>query len=234
MKIIAVRIGDRYGPEYESYLEKRLADYEITWIREPFHPGVKMQWNKMWAMSLDIDEPVCVIDIDIILINDYRKLFEFPILPGQFVSIPGWWRDTEKEGYKINGGFFKYYPRDCRYIYDKFVSDIEHWQQYYIKQGITKGPINGEQYFVEDSVRERLELITVPESWVARWCATEDPLYGKDIKKWQAETSAKYKKVTGNEYLYLGGEFHSDIKMVHFTHAVNLPHTWEDYKKFTD
>ena len=48
MKIIAVRIGDRYGPEYESYLEKRLADYEITWIREPFHPGVQMQWNKMW------------------------------------------------------------------------------------------------------------------------------------------------------------------------------------------
>jgi hypothetical protein len=39
----------------------------------------------MWAMNLDIDEPICVIDIDIILINDYKKLFDFPILPGQFV-----------------------------------------------------------------------------------------------------------------------------------------------------
>jgi hypothetical protein len=41
-----------------------------------------------------------------------------------------------------------------------------------------------------------------------------------------------YNKVTGNDYVYLGGEFHPDIKMVHFTHAMNKPHDWEDYKSF--
>jgi hypothetical protein len=195
---------------------------------------VLMQWNKMYAMNTDISEPICVMDIDMLLVNNYKEIFEYPIKRGEFVAIPGWWRDTEKEGYSLNGGFFKYHPIDCKYIYDKFMKDINHWQSFYIKNGITKGPINGEQYFVEDSVHERLELKLIPNSWVTRWCATEDPLHGKDIKKWQAEISAKYKRITDNEYLYLGGEFHPDIKMVHFTHSVNLPHTWEDYKQFTN
>jgi hypothetical protein len=234
MKIFAVRIGDRYGPEYETYLQDKLPEYEFIWIRKQIHPLVLMQWNKMYAMNTDISEPVCVMDIDMLLVNNYKEIFEYPIKRGEFVAIPGWWRDTEKEGYNLNGGFFKYYPIDCKYIYDKFMKDINHWQSFYIKNGITKGPINGEQYFVEDSVHERLELKLIPNSWVTRWCATEDPLHGKDIKKWQAEISTKYKRITDNEYLYLGGEFHPDIKMVHFTHSVNLPHTWEDYKQFTN
>ena len=34
---------------------------------------------------------------------------------------------------KINGGFFKYYPKDVKYIYDKFMKDPNHWQTHYIK-----------------------------------------------------------------------------------------------------
>ena len=154
MKIVAIRIGDKYGPEYETYLQKKLPQHEFIWVREPYDKRVALQWNKMWAMQMDIDEPICVIDIDILLVNDYNKLFDYPIKKGQFVAIPGWWRDTRKNSYKINGGFFKYYPKECKYIYDKFNKDIEYWQQYYIKNGTTQGPVNGEQYFVEDTARE--------------------------------------------------------------------------------
>ena len=66
--------------------------------------------------------------------NNYKDLFEYPIKKGQFVSIPGWWRDTENKRYKINGGFFKYYPKDCKYIYDKFMQDPNLWQNFYIKK----------------------------------------------------------------------------------------------------
>ena len=92
-----------------------------------------MQWNKMYAMNTDLDEPVCVMDIDMLLINDYKEIFEYPVKRGEFLSIPGWWRDTKKEGYSLNGGFFKYYPTDCKYIYNKFMKDIDYWQNYYIK-----------------------------------------------------------------------------------------------------
>ena len=33
----------------------------------------------MYGMNLDIDEPICVMDIDVLLINDYKKIFEFSI-----------------------------------------------------------------------------------------------------------------------------------------------------------
>jgi hypothetical protein len=143
--------------------------------------------------------------------------------------MPGWWR--QEKNYKINGGFFKYYPKDCKYIYDKFIKDIDHWQSYYIKNGTTIGPVNGEQYFVEDSVKERLELITIPDSWVTRWCSNVDVI-GKNLSNWQFKMTTKYKELTNNDYIYLGGQFHKDIKLVHFTSAINKPHEWLDYKNF--
>ena len=219
MKIYAVRIGTKYGPEYENYINDKLSEYDIHWIRKPFDPKVKLQWNKMLPMSYPIDKPVCVIDIDIELINDYKQLFEYPVERGQFLSIPGWWKDTE--GYTINGGFFKYYPIDCNYIYNKFISDIDYWQDYYIKNGTTVGPVNGEQHFVEDSVKEKLDIITCPPSWVARWTSGYN-LTQDQMLSWQFDINKRYQEVSGNNYLHLG-QFHEDIKMVHYTHSQNKP-----------
>ena len=76
MKVFCLRIGNKYGPEYERYIEKKLEDYDLTWVREPLDKRVALQWNKMFFMGLDIDEPICVIDIDLIFLNDYKKLFD--------------------------------------------------------------------------------------------------------------------------------------------------------------
>jgi len=127
MKIFCVRIGDKYGPEYEAYIEMKLFDYDIHWIREPFDPRVALQWNKMAVMNLDLDEAVVVMDIDVILMNDYKKIFDFPIKRGEFAAMPDWWQG---EGKGINGGFFKYYPKDCKPIYDEFMSDPKMWHHY--------------------------------------------------------------------------------------------------------
>ena len=230
MKLVTVRIGNKYGPEYETYLEKKLPDYEFIWVREPIQDNVQLQWNKMYAMNLDTDEPICVMDIDVLLINDYKKIFEYPIKKGEFIAMPGWWRDTNQEQYKINGGFFKYYPKDVKYIYEKFMSNPGHWQTHYIKNKTTKGPVNGEQYFVEDSVRERLKLKLLPNSWFTRW-TTGDLINKINKTDWQTQITTKYREITGNDYIYLGDKFHNDIKMVHFTHSMNKPHEWSDYDK---
>jgi len=170
-------------------------------VSETIQDNVKLQWNKMYGMNLDIDEPICVIDIDILLINDYTKIFEYPIERGEFIAMPGWWRDTNQEKYKINGWFFKYYPKDVKYIYDKFMKNPGYWQKYYIKNGTTKGPINGEQYFVEDSVRERLKLKLLPNEWFTRW--TMGDLINKKLREdWETQITNKYKRVTGNNYIY--------------------------------
>ena len=49
MKLVTVRIGNKYGPEYETYLEKKLPDYEFIWVREPIRDDVLLQWNKMYT-----------------------------------------------------------------------------------------------------------------------------------------------------------------------------------------
>ena len=45
MYIVCVRIGEKYGIEYENYLERKLSDHKFIWIREPYNPLVKLQWN---------------------------------------------------------------------------------------------------------------------------------------------------------------------------------------------
>lgn len=231
MKIVAVRIGDRYGPEYETYLESKLPEYEFHWIRDPMQSNIMLQWNKIYGMTLDIDEPICVIDIDILLIHDYKKIFEYPIERGEFLAAPGWWRDlqgVERDRFKINGGFYKYYPKDCKYIYDKFMQQPEYWQRKYIEEGHTSGPVNGEQHFIEDSVNEGLKLTVLPIDWFCRMESRERVNYRHNL----ASTNRLYCKLTGNQFMFMGGEFHSDIKFVHFTHMNNKPENWKHYNLF--
>ena len=218
MKIVAIRIGDKYGPEYETYLQEKLPQHEFIWVREPYDKRVTLQWNKMWAMQMDIDEPICVIDIDLVLINDYKKIFDYPIEKGQFLGMRQWWGDTDAQ--LINGGFFKYYPKDCKYIFDKFMNNIEYWQSYYIEKGVTVGPVNGEQNFVEESVKEKLELITFSDKWCTRWC--QDSKVNKIL-------SALYRKYF-HEPMMLDCDFNQKIKMVHFTYSLNKPHESQMFK----
>jgi len=141
-RVYAVRTGDKYGPQYERYIDSKIPN--VTWIRE--ETIGKHQWNKLIPMSLDIDEPVCVIDIDVAFTNDYMDMINYPIKRGEFIAAQSWWLESEESpDYKLQGGFQKYYPKDCRYIYDKFVSNSEYWMEYYIKNGTTHGPVNGEQ-----------------------------------------------------------------------------------------
>jgi hypothetical protein len=216
--------------------------YEVVWIREPFDKDVMLQWNKMLPMSLDIDEPIVVMDIDVLLVNDYQKLFDFPIERGEFAAMPDWWNISNSgKGWKLNGGFFKYYPTECHYIYNKFMENPKHWQSTYIKQGLTTGPVNGEQFFVEESVRERLKLKLLPNEWFTRWATKEAVLNYENIwshrteeyyQSWLYFMEKKFREATGHNGLYMGGEFHPEIKMVHFTHSMNKPHEWEDFTLF--
>ena len=76
VKVYAVRVGNRYGPKYEDYLRSKIPN--IQFLNEE-KENFKLQWNKLHFFNLNLDEPICVIDIDIKLINEYQKLFDYPI-----------------------------------------------------------------------------------------------------------------------------------------------------------
>ena len=209
-RVFAVRIGDRYDQKVEDYINSKLDN--VTWIRE--ETIGKLQWNKLVPMGMDIDEPVCVIDIDIALIGNYMDMINYPIQRREFVAAQAWWRDTEDRRYRLQGSFQKYYPKDCKYIYDKFVSNPEYWMEYYIKNGTTVGPVNGEQYFVQDSVEERLELNYLPDSWICRW---------ENFAEYDEQFIRNATEYYPKDWLYEDGKFNPDVRLLHFQGS-NKPH----------
>ena len=220
VKVFCVRIGTKYGPEYEDYINNKLEGHDIHWIRESFHPHVPLQWNKLQVFNMDIDEPVIVMDIDKLLINDYHDLINYSCDKGEFVSLPYWWNFNGTD-FLMSGGFYKFWPKDCKNIYETYMSDINYWTNYYIKSGLTTGPVNGEFMFVQDNLDCDLNL--VPSAWCTRWVS--DP----DISTSNIED--KYKEITGN-VLFENGKFHNDVKVVHFTRSTNKPHDWKYYNEY--
>jgi hypothetical protein len=223
MKIYCVRIGDKYGQQYEDYMNEKLADYEVIWIKEPIKPNVPLQWNKMVAMNDDSDEPVVVLDIDKIFINDYKEALDYPIKPGEFLAAPYWWGNGK---IPMSGGFYKFYPKDCKYIYNNYINNIDYYTNYYIKNGYTTGPVNGEFLYVHYMLQRELKLITLPDAWVTRWTSEEFDLSGEH----RSDLKHRYRTATGN-YLYKD-EFNPMIKIVHFTNSLNKPHEWKKYDEY--
>jgi hypothetical protein len=200
VRIYCVRIGDKYGQLYEDYINEKLSDYEVIWIKEPIAKGSPLQWNKMAAMNDNSDEPVVVLDIDQLLINDYKEALDYPIKPGEFLACPYHWGNAK---IPMSGGFYKFYPKECKYIYNEFINRIDHWTTHYIKNGYTTGPVGGEFLFVYEQMSKKLKLKLLPDVWIERY--TSD---------WPDKT------------------FNQDTKMLHFTNSLNKPHEWSEYKNY--
>lgn len=207
MKVFAVRIGRKYGVEYEKYLRTKLPD--ISFINEPKEDFI-LQWNKIHFFNLDIDEPICVIDIDILLENNYLEMFEYPIQRGEFLSMRSWWE--EAGACELNGGFYKFYPNDTKYIYEEFKANKLKWERYFINQGLKKGPVAGEENFVDMMVRKQLNIKFVPDGWVCR-------MVNNPNKEWLSNINKKY----DGDYMFLGGKYNPAIKLIHFTKVGNYP-----------
>jgi hypothetical protein len=212
VKVFGVRVGDRYGPEYEDYLKSKIPNIEF--LNEEKEGFIK-QWNKIHFFNLDYNEPIVVIDIDILLENNYMEMINYPCEEGEFISLHSWWEgQDETKSCFINGGFYKFWPKSTKYIYNEFKENKLHWEQYFIKNGFKKGPVNGEENFVELMVKKRLKLKVVP--W--DWCIRMDSTYQHD-KNWLLDLNTRYP----GEWAYMGGDFNENIKFVHYTKEGNSP-----------
>ena len=199
VKVFAVRVGDKYGEEYEHHLRSKIP--QIHFLNEETE-GFLRQWNKIHFINLDYDEPIVVGDIDIDLVNNYEEIISYPIKRGEFLSMRAWWENGECD---LNGGFYKFYPRDTHYIYDEFKENKSYWEKAFLKVGIKNGPINGEENFVAHMVKKRLKLKHIPDPWVCR-------MVKEPTKKWLAQINRKYP----GDYAMLD-MVNPNIKLLHYT-----------------
>jgi len=197
VKVFAVRVGNRYGPEYEDYLRAKIPHIQfLNEEKEEF----KLQWNKLHFFNLDVNEPIVVIDIDLELINDYQNLFEYEIKQDEFLTIKPWWDDR-----KINGGFYKFYPLSFKYVYEEFSANKNKWERYFIENGTKPGPVNGEEDYVYSMIKDNLKFL--PEEWCVSYPKNND---------W-SKLNSKYK----GDYVYLGNKFNQNIKLIHYSGVNN-------------
>ena len=134
MKLVTVRIGNKYGPEYETYLEKNYPIMNLYGCENQYKIMCSYNGTKMYGMNLDIDEPICVMDIDVLLINDYKKIFEFSIEKGEFLLMLVGGEIQIKSSIKLMVGSLNTILKDVKYIYEKFMSNLSHVRTHYIKK----------------------------------------------------------------------------------------------------
>jgi len=198
VSVYTCRVGDKYGIEYEEKLREKIPNLIVL------HEGeFNLQWNKINFFNTNGNDPVVVLDIDIDLINDYEEIINYPIKPGEFLSMKSWWEEVS--GCELNGGFYKFFPDDTRYIYHEFKQSKEFWEEYFIKLGVKPGPVNGEENFVEYMVKKRLDLKFIPDSWCGR-------MVKEPTKEWLAQINRKY----SGDYFYLD-KINPDVKILHYT-----------------
>ena len=117
--------------------------------------------------------------IDILNSDTSNNLHEnVPVKENEIVTYRKWWKKGDPNSgntVRLNGGWYKFKAGSLQYVWDKFNSNIDKWQNYYYNNSIVHYQYYGEQNFVHDTVVENGgKIITMPEKWYAKKNIHED------------------------------------------------------------
>lgn len=186
---------------------------------------IKAHWHKLrfFDEGFTGSGEIIVMDIDQIILKDITEMITYPCERNEIVSYDKWWTDSRDT--TINGGWYKFHSGDFQYVWKKYYSDMEKWQNYYFDKGVVHFRHFGEQNFVEDTIRENGGKVTLmPGQWVCK--------YTKDFDN-NRKINMRYIREFGEQYLILGDEFNENVKVVHFANPDNDIHN-NEYKWIQD
>lgn len=235
LNILTLKVGDKYGSEYINRLYYALrrnstVDFnfycytedasnivsDIETIPLNLRNDIVKQWYKIDFHHMPAIQGKCLIlDIDYIVIDSIDEILSWDLPSGYFGCQERWW-STLIHHCRINGGFQMFHQGDTKHLYDKFYENPEYWQKIYISRGQAQGPVNGEQNFIDENCE--LERSWLPPEWFAKY--QED-----ELLKIQGLWS---ERIDSGEPFFIDGEFHPDIKMVHFSNADNAMHQYDN------
>ena len=198
-------------------------DWNENIIRIPFlKKNKKLQWYKVDFFSKDLfyrynliekaqSEAIIVMDIDLEIRGNIDFLFD-PFNQDEFWCSHRWWwrwREDINNEFALSGTMYKFEIGCFEYVADVFDSDIKYWEEYFILKGITKGPVNGEQHFVQKMLMDnKASIISFPEKHIIKW---DNNNFSQQLKLEKA-----YREWSNNSYIDNNDIFHSDIRIVHY------------------
>lgn len=234
--ICTVLTGTKYSKEdvnllYNSLKENTTFDFDFYCYTD--HSGLdsninviplvntdkKLQWYKLdyFKKGFVPNRDQILMDIDLTIAGNVNFLFDDYI--GFVGSHRWWWRWREDKEAKDNnldkndiialsGTVYKFGNGVHQYIVDTFEQDIKHWQEYFIKNKVTSGPVNGEQHFVQKMLKDnKAKFSYFPESHIVKW-------HDSDINM-QLKLERDYYNWTGNHYIETD-DWHPDVRIIHY------------------
>jgi len=232
--IFTLKFNDKYSVELVNNLYKQYKKYikdfkfycytdnsnglhkDIVHIPLVQNDIVKIHWRKIDFFKNNFVEysegDECIImDIDQIIVSNPKKMIERKVADGGISSYDRWWGNGNPP---INGGWYKFNANTMQYVYDKFYEKPEYWQNYYFDNLIVHEKWFGEQNFVYETISENNEVDLMPGQWVSKYNAND---ISKNLKR-----NMDYQELFG-EPLRLGGEWASELIIVHFCEVGNNP-----------
>lgn len=157
----------------------------------------KLQWYKLdfFKPGFTDHQNIVVMDIDVDIVGNVDFIFE----PFEgFVGTHRWWwrwrEDKENLPIALSGTMYKFKNGEHDCVVNTFESNIDYWQEYFIKNGTTNGPVNGEQHFVQKVLTDsNTQFSYFPTEHIIKW-HIEDYIM-------QLKLQSDYEKHTGNDYI---------------------------------
>lgn len=171
----------------------------------------KLQWYKLdfFKKGFVENHDIIVMDIDLDIVGNVDFIFDD--YSGFIGSHRWWWRwreDKENQPFALSGTIYKFKNGEHQEVIDNFEKDIPYWEEYFIKNGVTKGPVNGEQHFVQKMLTDYNKPFSYfPERHIIKW--------HKNDFSMQLKLEKEYEKWTKNNYIE-NGDWHHDVRIVHY------------------
>jgi len=239
INILTLKVDTKYSAEYVNRLYNSIkrnttAEFKFYCYTEnpvdllpeiciiPIeHPNkFKLQWHKLifhktGFANIPIGQKCLILDIDWVILNNIDCILQYDLPSNHLGCFERWW-SNRRNWCKLNGGFQMFYMGETNYLWEEFIKNPEHWQDYFIRIGEAVGPVNGEQNFID---KHTINKEWLPMKWFAKYVseALEPGTMAKLQTNWHTD-------VNNRDPFYLAGEFAESIKMVHFSDAYNLIH----------
>lgn len=226
--IYVICTGPNYFPKHVARFERQLKDHTsidfkvhcyTTYDRSMFDSSIEVipieheramrQWYKVDLFEkAPVGEVVFMSDLDWTFVGDVTDILSQPVSKNELIAPYRWWTRWKGRGFTINGGLYKFIGGDHQYIPQQFYTDPKYWmQRYIIDLQIAHPPCNGEQNFVDETIRANQGVLKYfePQHAFAR-----QPV----DREHAVEYNDLYTRHFNKEWCWMG-EFHPDVRMIH-------------------
>jgi hypothetical protein len=226
--IYTVCTGPNYTPNHVERFYRQLKDHVnlplqlhcyTTYDKSEFGKHIEVipienddgrrQWHKVDFFNMAPEGQVCFVsDLDWTFVDDVTDIFNQHVSPNELVAPYRWWTRWKGEGFTINGGLYKFNGGDFKCIPETFHTSPRYWmQRYIIDLMVALPPINGEQNFVDEIIRQRGGKLShfEPRNSFARKPKDRDHA---------VEYNELYLSEFQEDWLWLGDEFNPNVRMI--------------------